>query len=1329
MINTNYLQNWLTEIFKPCAIVYSSDLAEKVIKKNNLTPADFIRPFADLKGKKIEIPFQEKPNQSSNPVIRNFFLDCYDSSKYIAIVKKSIQSYIYTMFLSIPPKWDINSPLVTKSNIEPFINIIDSYSSPWFKEYEELFFECQKFDDYELFQQPLLNICFCLIQEQPSIIKKIKSGKNMPRLISTGIYDNPKDTLVIVLNDMSNNNKISEEEIQNQKNKFRNEFPNIFFWDINKNKKKQDESEQMFMYEINKNSEFWKRYFHKVDLYNPENDFYRNKENKFGAFITQGEMKIYKEEFQNFFMQNLLKKIIAQIQNYSDSLKKHKSNKFTQLFKLNKKEEIIYHENTYVYKLNEVERAYFNLGILYFFFHNYDGAYETFKPLYQFIKQKSPQHKEKLKILISTLRFISYLNRKEYNFNEEMAFKARTNDILIIKALILIKMLEHNRNFSLLISKIHEFISLTISQFKQSPNVTTLDYIFPLLYEKIGIYYIYEDKFRRFLYYMVFAGKYFNKIGPITKPYALYSFSNILKFIDEPSYSFIDARKRITKKMSKICNNLNYYEGGYKFTKNCLEFSVLYDETKSMKKDEKIKEGDEQSYYIGVFLNMLNKIRQNKELKSKIDITSLDIPQIDNGSLLIVEENDYNIKKVNEEFKYDLKPWTVFNHYKKSYFHNPYANLDNRDLLRLKLLNDIINTKKMISNFYSRRQFYGNINQKLYIKFIIKNPLLVNLEISSIKLFCDFIPEKKENETENKINEDKSKEDKKNEDKSDENKTNENNNNINKEEIEGLTYSEEKCNLLPMQESIIELSITSSVPGKIIVKGLSLVLFRDSKIIHLFNKKNKNKLYQHKHKSASTEPNSSGIKRKISTDSNEASEQTSRISTSTAGMDTIKNMLSMQIKKGNVDNFSKKSKIEYIVKDYNDDIFLNFPLGLDIDIYLYQLIFFPIIINNTTSKNRIRRFSLFIESIDDRKLKTFYNYITKEIEINPDHTSQKILIPLLPISNDDKDLYVKVLIKCADEMRIYPIEIRRFIIKLNVKDSISFEIKESYNNLNSFDKKNNIFKQIDFSLKTDIRIKNKNDIKNISIKDPILNDKLVLSARQNYKLNDSDIHEIFRFNKDENIKTNNENKNKFDFILNNKEMYGIETIDESNNHIFDKFNKIVNSTNQNIIFFPWNAEIDGEKKIEGFYLYELNLSGPKLTKDFIREIFYNSTEINIIKQKVNDEKTYIIINVALNKNGISSLSEIISQYDIFIDNQNPEIDWLGLQKYTVINKLDKKGDDNKFICKFSFMTTLKGVFEINRIGTKLYRKNEEKNNIEAFMQINHITKPLCILID
>ena len=333
---------------------------------------------------------------------------------------------------------------------------------------------------------------------------------------------------------------------------------------------------------------------------------------------------------------------------------------------------------------------------------------------------------------------------------------------------------------------------------------------------------------------MVMTGKYFSKTGQITKPYALLSFSNLLKFIENPSYSFIDSRKKITKKMTKICNVTNYYEGGYQLSKNCLEFSVLYDEIKQLKKEEEIKEGDEQSYYIGIFLNMINKIRNNLELKNKIDITSLDIPQIDDGSLLLLEENEYNIKKINSEIYKDKKKWIIFNHYKKSYFSNPYVNLDKTDISRIKLLNDIINTKKVISNYYSRRKFYGNINEKLYVKCSIKNPLLITLQVSSIKLQCDFIPETKDdNESEIKINEEKAKNEIGNKD--------------------NLILNEEQCNLSPMEERQILLNVSSSISGKIIIKGLSFVLFKDSQIIHPFYQKRKNKLYQYRQKSYSTD--------------------------------------------------------------------------------------------------------------------------------------------------------------------------------------------------------------------------------------------------------------------------------------------------------------------------------------------------------------------------------------------------------------------------------------------------------------------------------------------
>ena len=350
MIEGNYLQSWLTEIFTPCALVYSSESALNSIKKNNLTPADFIRPLGDFRERKIDLFAYDKTIAAPNSAIRNFILDIYDNTKFKSILEQNIENYFAIMFQYIAPDWKINSPIMTKTNQEPFLNLIDSYSTPWYKEYEKLFFECHSLNDFALFKQPLFNICICSIKEEPSIIHKIKDINYLPRLLQTGIYDSPTDNIIIVLNDVTEN-KLTEEEIQKYKKKFITEFKvGVFFWEINKNKRKEDESEQMYLYEVNKISEFWKRYIHKTDLYNPDNDFYRNKETKFGELITQSDIKIYKEEFQNYFIQTYLKKIIVKIQNLGE-VKKQKSNMFSSIFK-GKKDEIVHHPNTQVYKLN-----------------------------------------------------------------------------------------------------------------------------------------------------------------------------------------------------------------------------------------------------------------------------------------------------------------------------------------------------------------------------------------------------------------------------------------------------------------------------------------------------------------------------------------------------------------------------------------------------------------------------------------------------------------------------------------------------------------------------------------------------------------------------------------------------------------------------------------------------------------------------------------------------------------------------------------------------------------------------------------------------------------
>ena len=50
---STYFQEWLSETLKPCILVYSSEKAKNSIKKNNLSPADFLRPLGDFTGNKI----------------------------------------------------------------------------------------------------------------------------------------------------------------------------------------------------------------------------------------------------------------------------------------------------------------------------------------------------------------------------------------------------------------------------------------------------------------------------------------------------------------------------------------------------------------------------------------------------------------------------------------------------------------------------------------------------------------------------------------------------------------------------------------------------------------------------------------------------------------------------------------------------------------------------------------------------------------------------------------------------------------------------------------------------------------------------------------------------------------------------------------------------------------------------------------------------------------------------------------------------------------------------------------------------------------------------
>ena len=255
----------------------------------------------------------------------------------------------------------------------------------------------------------------------------------------------------------------------------------------------------------------------------------------------------------------------------------------------------------------------------------------------------------------------------------------------------------------------------------------------------------------------------------------------------------------------------------------------------------------------------------------------------------------------------------------------------------------------------------------------MSNPLAIDLILTSIKLLCDFIPEKEDN----------------------------NNNKV------PYICSEEKINLTKFENAKLTLYVQALVPGKIIVKGLEIVLFKDCKVINYFNKKPK-KLYTHRRKSVSSQ--GSDISNELN--NSDISNKSNKIFS-----EKIKGIYSKRI-------------IEYFIKDYNSSIFVDFPMGLNISLYLYEFLMYPIIFTNNSDKNRVKRITIFIENCNDKKLFKFFDYITKEIHINKDNPTTKIFIPILPTFRDD--LYIKLLVKFSDEKRIKPIAVMPFIIKILV---------------------------------------------------------------------------------------------------------------------------------------------------------------------------------------------------------------------------------------------------------------------------------------------------------
>ena len=725
----SYFQDWLSKTFKPCVLVLSSDKAKEILAENNLTPAEFLRPLGDFRQKKLQIQFNEKDKEPTS--LNDFILDFYDAEQFTQIKQEQVINYIEDMFIQNEPSWNLNYPLVTKNNLESVkSNIVPGqYCTPWFREFEKTILECLNFDEYELYQQPLIHLFIVDINESIAVIND-DLGKKCPKLITSKRYDQSNETIIITLNDCKNKNT-PKEEIAKSKSRFAI-FKNyhIIHWDINCAPfADKDEREQKTI------SENYKNYIHKIDIYNTSNNKYRNyKEKQYGKYINVMQYNKYREDFLHYFSEIFLPKLVDKIINpYYDKIKKNTG--ISNFFKKNVKN---YYHYTNIYRFSELERAYYNLGIIYFYFHNYDLANDNLKLLRNALKDKSDQHKDRVKELKGICKFLQKkVAKKEFNYLEEIKLIGNPHQLIRVE-LIIIKMLEsklypgYKGEMNDIYKMIDHFLKFNKIKYGKENKEIIIEYFNTLLEEKLAVYNLTEEKFRKYVFYMAIAGKMFSDLDK--KNYALYCLSKFLYFIDNPSPSFQKLRMHYNSVLGEICNSVKYNEGSFKFYKNCFEFSSLNFDTSS----------DKQNKYLQYYVSITTQVKDKKIVNNIIDLSDLNIPQVDNASLFILEKDDYDIKERSEKIENSSeKNWLVFNKYAESLTTDVYASLDEVDLNHIKLIHDLTNeTDKKITNVHTDRFFQGNINQKLFVKCAIRNPLGIDIQISSLKLYCTFIPKK-----------------------------------------------------------------------------------------------------------------------------------------------------------------------------------------------------------------------------------------------------------------------------------------------------------------------------------------------------------------------------------------------------------------------------------------------------------------------------------------------------------------------------------------------------------------------------------------------------------
>ena len=1344
-MNNDSCFKYIKENYYPTGIVFSTNKAKDIIGKNNLTPSEFLRPFGIF-------PKVDFRLGTFYTTVQNFHLDFYDAENFSRPNQgqsiKAIDAVLSDPKIS--PEFPVYNLKDRKQNYkipDNVINKLNNFSFPWFNEYASTIIELNKFNEYELYQQPLCIIYFCSLDDPLNIVKpQMNDREKVPPLLAERIYDVDMPVVIIILNDKSPDTPYIADDQKNRLiESFRQHFKNnyLLYWelnDINAENPQNKNDKNLNIY----SGDIWSKYLHRTELYQYIND--KDKKEK-GKLLNLSARKKFHQMIYEFFNKYAIKELekkLAYIDRYITENKKGIKNTLLGFLKGETQNQGRWNNTFRMYILSNTEFQEYLIAMIYFYFQNYEQAKEIFSIFMEDVKKRSMKHYNAAFELRKMCSFLNSPSGKEAPFEPFEQYINNKDYLQACRALFFfIKASEQKLNISklpIIISKALRYLS-NLTNYKDTQYLTS---IVPMVLEQNSIYYLIMNpmKKRKFFLTIVQAAQRYLKESK-TKAFIRYSFNAFLflkEFLDSNNGdSYLMTKDYLTDCLGNLSQKLFFYPGSLVFYQRFLENSIFYTKERNEERVNKILDNLNKLFraVIGI-----DEGKKGGMILGDYNINDFIIPEIDNTSLLVIEEQDYLINSSdNLNFFANPANWSNFDKYDYVPIKKIFLCLTPPDIMALKNLDNIVLNKQNFSNFFSKRKFHINVKNKIYVRFQITNPIPFDLNITNMKLIIDLISEKKEKD--NIITSEK--------------------NNLSQtgdesdHPLEAPNTIEYECeskniSLVKFSSQKIELYVQVFKEGKINIKGVEFNLGGCAIVKHYFNKKNKSKLYKNlKNRRKSSVSTANTSRRKMST--------SSQNSASSRG--SSRNSYQLHI--------NYKEDIICDIVDNNHDINIIFPLGKEIQLYKDQFFLMPIkIINNSDIK--IKRFCFYfndgihnygssninkINQKDDLNGCCFLNEIIyKEIEIDNDRTNSNnekiIYVPLLPRKRGD--IFLKILFKFEEDKTYIDNEVQRFLVKIKVKDSFNFIFKESINQL--------LPSITQFQLNSICTIKNN-----------CLLDKFVLSP--NIYLNETfEIHNNvnnwqktinkdyivlynkFIFNKiiNEEEKYNDNldiNINDSEYIVKkkheklNKKIMDLEKSIQFEDHKFGGLlkdqiqchikKKLCSLLAKNNLIFNWLAiEKKTNNEIKGIYIHKPNLKVPHINVKFLTQLLTNSATLKHRINKIDENNTFCSLNMSIDKNIFKQINDIKS-FDIYINqNYSEKFNWIGLKKYSFPNNEEinkdlvniNNSDNNIVSLEFNCLLKEKGKYDINQLCMVIYSnipRQQEK-------YIHKILSPIIVKI-